>query len=209
MGLFCFVQAGHHGRIALWGRCRRFFGLRPQNDKRRQCILCLVILSASEESFFCADPHSLHPSLRGRETPVAIRFPCIAHLLQICGFAGLYLVLSSVFETPLSLLVQRKLQRKHTKAGRRKSPRLAIHSSARRKLFLSTIRRRAGRRSACAPIEMYQAGKYGSVSDEMRGSRKRFFALRPQNDRRRKCTRGFVILSTAKNLSALSANDSL
>ncbi|MBQ1504613.1 MAG: hypothetical protein IIZ49_04385 [Oscillospiraceae bacterium] len=43
------------------------------------------------------------------------------------------------------MLVQRKLQRKHTKAGRRKSPRLAIHPSARRNDLLSMIRRRASK----------------------------------------------------------------
>ena len=148
---------------------KRFFGLRPQNDKRRQCILCLVILSASEESFYSA-PICI-PCIRHCEAPqgaVAIRFFRIALLLQICGFAGILLLLSVILGTPLSLLVQRKLQRKHTKAGRRKSPRLAIHPSARRKLFLSTIRRRAGRRSACAPIEMLRAGNTGFVSDEAR-----------------------------------------
>ena len=90
---------------------------------------------------------------------VAIRFLCIAHLLQICGFAGLFIVLSFVLGTPLSLLVQRKLQRKHTKAGRRKSPRLAIHPSARLKLSLSTIPRRAGRRSALLLMKCFQLGK--------------------------------------------------
>ena len=86
---------------------------------------------------------------------VAIRFFRISHLLQICGFAGLFIVLSSVLGTPLSLLVQRKLQRKHTKAGREKSPRLAIHPSARRKLSLSIIRRRACRRSAALLMKCF------------------------------------------------------
>ncbi|MBQ3879971.1 MAG: hypothetical protein II727_06670, partial [Oscillospiraceae bacterium] len=67
----------------------------------------------------------------------------------------------------LSLLVQRKLQRKHTKAGREKSPRLAIHPSARRRLLLSIIRRRASTPICLAPNEMFRAGKLGSVSDEM------------------------------------------
>ena len=110
---------------------KRFFGLRPQNDKRRQCILCLVILSASEESFHSA-PICI-PCIRHCEerSDVAIRFFRIAHLRQICGFAGILLLLSVILGTPLSLLVQRKRQRKHTKAGREKSPRLAIHPSAR------------------------------------------------------------------------------
>ena len=143
--------------------------LRLQKDRMRQSASYPVILSVSEESLpFRANPCSLHPPPRGRETPVAIRFPCIAHLRQICGFAGLYLVLSSVFETPLSLLVQRKLQRKHTKAGREKSPRLAIHPSARRRLLLSIIRRRAGCRSARASNEMFRSGNMGFVSDDAR-----------------------------------------
>ena len=61
----------------------------------------------------------------------------------------------------------KKAPKKHTKAGREKSPRLAIHPSARRKLFLSSIRRRAGCRSARAPNEMFRSGNTGSVSDEM------------------------------------------
>ena len=127
---------------------------------------------------------------------MAIRFFRISHLLQICRFAGFFLVLSLTLGTPLSLLVQRKLQRKHTKAGREKSPRLAIHPSARRKLSLSMIPRRAGCRSALAPNEMFRAGKLGSVSDEARG--KRFFALRPQNDKRRKRISQSVILSVSE-----------
>ena len=127
-----------------------------------------VILSASEESLpFRADAHSRHPPPRGRETPAAIRFPYIAYLRQICGFAGLFIVLSIISGAPLSSLVGRKLQRKHTKAGRENSPRLAIHPSARRKLTLSTIRRRASRRSARAPNKMFRAGNTYSVSDEM------------------------------------------
>ena len=146
----------------------RFFGLRPQNDRIRQCTSQFVILSVSEESFpLRADPRSRHPPPRGRETPAAIRFLCISHLLQICGFAGLFILLSILSGTPLSSLVGRKLQRKHTKAGREKSPRLAIHPSARRKLTLSTIRRRASRRSARAPNKMFRAGNTYSVSDEM------------------------------------------
>ena len=149
----------------------RFFGLRPQNDRIRQCTSQFVILSVSEESLpFRADAHSRHPPPRGRETPAAIRFLCIAHLRQICGFAGLFIVLSFISGTPLSLLVQRKLQKKHTKAGRRKSPRLAIHPSARRRSFLLIIRCRAERRSARAPIEMFRSGNTGSVSDEMTGN---------------------------------------
>ena len=50
-----------------------------------------------------------------------------------------------------------------------------------------------------ASNEMFRAGNTGSVSDEARG--KRFFALRPQNDKRRQCMSCFVILSEAKNLS--------
>ena len=94
------------------------------------------------------------------------------------------------------MLVQRKLQRKHTKAGREKSPRLAIHPSARRNCFLSIIRRRASTPICRAPIEMFRAGKLGSVSDEARG--KRFFALRPQNDKRRKRISQSVILSVSE-----------
>ena len=127
---------------------------------------------------------------------MAIRFFSIALLQQICGFAGLFIVLFIISGTPLSLLVQRKLQRKHTKAGRRKSPRLAIHPSARRRSFLLIIRCRAGRRSARAPIEMFRSGNTGSVSDEARG--KRFFALRPQNDKRRKRISQSVILSVSE-----------
>ena len=152
-------------------RRKRFFALRPQNDKRRKRISQSVILSVSEESFHSAQIRIF--CIRHCEAPqgaVAIRFLCIAHLLQICGFAGLFIVLSFISGTPLSLLVQRKLQRKHTKAGRRKSPRLAIHPSARRWSFLLIIRCRAERRSARAPIEMFRSGNTGSVSDEMTGN---------------------------------------
>ena len=47
-----------------------------------------------------------------------------------------------------------------------------------------------------APIEMFRAGKLGSLSDETRG--KRFFALRPQNDKRRKRISQSVILSVSE-----------
>ncbi|MBQ3878978.1 MAG: hypothetical protein II727_01625, partial [Oscillospiraceae bacterium] len=43
---------------------------------------------------------------------------------------------------------EKKAPKKHTKAGREKSPRLAIHPSARRNHLISITRRRAGRRSA-------------------------------------------------------------
>ena len=118
-----------------------------------------------DEVFFRADAHSRHPPPRGRETPAAIRFLCTSHLLQICGFAGFYIVLSIISETSLSSLVGRKLQRSTRRRGE-KTPRLAIHPSARRKLSLSMIPRRAGRRSALAPNEMFHAGNTGSVSDE-------------------------------------------
>ena len=146
----------------------RFFGLRPQNDRIRQCTSQFVILSVSEESLpFRADAHSRHPPPRGRETPAAIRFLCTSHLLQICGFAGLFIVLSIISGTPLSSLVGRKLQRSTRRRGE-KTSRLAIHPSARRKLSLSTIRCRAGRRSARAPNKMFRAGNTYSVSDGAR-----------------------------------------
>ena len=146
----------------------RFFGLRPQNDRIRQCTSQFVILSVSEESFpLRADPHSRHPPPRGRETPAAIRSLCIADLRQICGFAGLFILLSILSGTPLSSLVGRKLQRSTRRRGE-KTSRLAIHPSARRRFSLSSIRRRAGRRSARASNEMFRAGNMGSVSDEVR-----------------------------------------
>ena len=84
-----------------------------------------VILSVSEESCpFRADAHSRHPPPRGRETPAAIRFLCTSHLLQICGFAGLYIVLSFISGTPLSSLVRRKLQRSTRRRGEKNLPAL-------------------------------------------------------------------------------------
>ncbi|MBQ3880709.1 MAG: hypothetical protein II727_10415, partial [Oscillospiraceae bacterium] len=55
---------------------------------------------------------------------MAIRFLCIADLLQICGFAGFFLVLSLTLGTPLSLLVQRKLQRNTRRRGEENLPAL-------------------------------------------------------------------------------------
>ena len=111
-------------RIVLHRRIR-FFGLRPQNDRRRKCMSQFVVLSVSEESLlFRADPRSRHPPPRGRETPAAIRFLCIAHLLQICGFAGLFILLSILSGTPLSSLVGRKLQRSTRRRGERNLPAL-------------------------------------------------------------------------------------
>ena len=52
----------------------------------------------------------------------------------------------------------------------KKAPRLAIHPSARRRFSVSSIHRRAGRRSARAPIEMFRSGNKGSVSDEISGN---------------------------------------
>ena len=126
-----------------------------------------VILSVGEESCpFRADSHSRHPSLRGRETPAAIRFLCTSHLLQICGFAGLFIVLSIISGTPLSSLVGRKLQRSTRRRGEKNLP--ALRSTPlRAESFLfrwSPAARR--RRSARAPTEMFRAGNKGSVSDE-------------------------------------------
>ena len=45
-------------------------------------------------------------------------------LRQICGFAGLFIVLSIISGTPLSLLVQRKLQRSTRRRGERNLPAL-------------------------------------------------------------------------------------
>ena len=73
---------------------------------------------------FRADAHSLHLPPRGRETPAAIRFPFIAHLRQICGFAGLFIVLSIISGTPLSSLVRRKLQRSTRRRGEKNLPAL-------------------------------------------------------------------------------------
>ncbi|MBQ1504086.1 MAG: hypothetical protein IIZ49_01715 [Oscillospiraceae bacterium] len=77
-----------------------------------------------DEVFFRADAHSRHPPPRGRETPAAIRFLCTSHLLQICGFAGFYIVLSIISGTPLSSLVGRKLQRSTRRRGERNLPAL-------------------------------------------------------------------------------------
>ena len=73
---------------------------------------------------FRADAHSRHPPPRGRETPTAIRFLCTSHLLQICGFAGLFIVLSILSGTPLSSLVRRKLQRSTRRRGEENLPAL-------------------------------------------------------------------------------------
>ena len=113
--------------------------------------------------------------------------------LRICRV--IYLSFYS-FRNSAFFSCEKKAPKKHTKAGREKSPRLAIHPSARRRLFLSSIRGRAGCRSARAPNEMFRSGKLGSVSDEARG--KRFFALRPQNDKRRKRISQSVILSVSE-----------
>ena len=77
-----------------------------------------------DEVFFRADSHLLYPSLRGRETPVAIRLSCIADLRQICGFAGFFIVLSFIIGTPLSSLVRRKLQRSTRRRGEKNLPAL-------------------------------------------------------------------------------------
>ena len=77
-----------------------------------------------EEVFIHMDLHFLRLSLRGRETPAAIRFLCTSHLLQICGFAGLLIVLSIILGPPLSSLVGRKLQRSTRRRGERNLPAL-------------------------------------------------------------------------------------
>ena len=79
----------------------------------------------SEESFHSAQIRIF--CIRHCEAPqgaVAIRFFRIAHLLQICGFAGLFIVLSSVLGTPLSSLVRRKLQRSTRRRGEKNLPAL-------------------------------------------------------------------------------------
>ena len=69
----------------------------------------------------------MHFRLRHCEAPqgaVAIRVPCIADLRQICGFAGLFIVLSFISGTPLSSLVRRKLQRSTRRRGEENLPAL-------------------------------------------------------------------------------------
>ena len=115
-----------------------------------------VILSVSEESLlFRADAHSRHPPPRGRETPAAIRFlshcpsPANLRICRVIDFAVFYFRNSAFFACA------KKAPKKHTKAGREKSPRLAIHPSACLKLSLSIIRRRAGRRSALLLLKCF------------------------------------------------------
>ena len=62
-----------------------------------------------------------HPEER---SGAAIRFFRISHLLQICGFAGLFIVLSILSGTPLSSLVRRKLQRSTRRRGEENLPAL-------------------------------------------------------------------------------------
>ena len=94
----------------------------------------------SEESFHFAQIRIF--CIRHCEAPqeaVAIRFFRIAHLLQICGFAGLFIVLSSVLGTPLSSLVRRKLQRSTRRRGEKNLP--ALRSTplrAEKIIFLSS-----------------------------------------------------------------------
>ena len=128
--------AENMGSVSDEARGKRFFGLRPQNDKKRKLPLSFCAHPCYSEPPPChserkrrifpfrADSHLLYPSLRGRETPAAIRFPFIAHLLQICGFAGFYIVLSIISGTPLSSLVRRKLQRSTRRRGERNLPAL-------------------------------------------------------------------------------------
>ena len=118
-------RSGNVGSVSDEARGKRFFALRPQNDKRRKRISQSVILSVSEESFHFA--HIRIFCIRHPEAPqgaVAIRFFRISHLLQICGFAGLFIVLSSVLGTPLSSLVRRKLQRSTRRRGEENLPAL-------------------------------------------------------------------------------------
>ena len=144
-----------------------------------------VILRLSRRIFsFRADVHFLHPPPRGCEMPVSIHVPCMTHLRQICGFAGLWILLSSVLGTPLSSLVGRKLQRSTRRRGEKNLPALR-----------STPLRARRRRSARAPNEMFRAENMGSVSDE---TQKRFFGLRPQNDRKRQCMSFHVILRLSR-----------
>ena len=69
-----------------------------------------------------AFPVSATPKPRkGLRQSVSFR---IAFFLQICGFAGLYIVLSFISGTPLSSLVRRKLQRSTRRRGERNLPAL-------------------------------------------------------------------------------------
>ena len=98
------------------------FGLRM--TKQGNAFPSFVILSANEESFFFAQMRisgDRHPEER---SGAAIRFFCITHLLQICGFAGLFIVLSYISGTPLSSLVGRKLQRSTRRRGEKNLPAL-------------------------------------------------------------------------------------
>ena len=59
------------------------------------------------------------------ESVILSQFPCSEHVLrQICGFAGLYILLSFISGTPLSSLVGRKLQRSTRRRGERNLPAL-------------------------------------------------------------------------------------
>ena len=118
-------RAGNADSVSDEARGKRFFALRPQNDKRRKRISQSVILSVSEESFHSAQIRIF--CIRHCEAPqgaVAIRFFRISHLLQICRFAGFFLVLSLTLGTPLSSLVRRKLQRSTRRRGERNLPAL-------------------------------------------------------------------------------------
>ena len=118
-------RSGKLGSVSDEACGKRFFALRPQNDKRRKRISQSVILSVSEESFHSA-PICIF-CIRHCEAPqgaVAIRFFRISLLRQICGFAGLFIVLSFISGTPLSLLVQRKLQRSTRRRGEENLPAL-------------------------------------------------------------------------------------
>ena len=105
---------------------------------------------------FRADSHFLYPSLRsparGCGNPFLSHFPSPANL-RICRFfyCAFYHFRNSAF-----FPCEKKAPKKHTKAGREKSPRLAIHPSARRRLLLSIIRRRACRRSAALLMKCFE-----------------------------------------------------
>ena len=118
-------RAGNTGSVSDEACRKRFFALRPQNDKRRKRISQSVILSVSEESFHSAQIRIF--CIRHPEAPqgaAAIRFLCTSHLRQICGFAGLFIVLSIISGTPLSSLVGRKLQRSTRRRGEKNLPAL-------------------------------------------------------------------------------------
>ena len=88
------------------------------SEAKNLSILRRFAFPAGARHIFC---------IRHCEAPqeaVAIRFFRIAHLLQICGFAGLFIVLSSVLGTPLSSLVRRKLQRSTRRRGEKNLPAL-------------------------------------------------------------------------------------